>query len=123
MENTLHWTKAGLIKNKRLIKKLVERDRARFCKAFITAIDARDSKTIYEMARAIERLTACNVAGDRYRSEILNLKRFLEISGGSLTVRQVAAFIKWPHKDKSDGFSQLRKLLLELKFPLTVQGK
>lgn len=117
-ENTFCWTEEGMVRNKQVTQKLIEQDRARFCKIFIAAIDARDSEKIYEIGRAIDRLKAIKDAADRYRSEILNLKRVLDISRSSLTIRQVAKAINWPHEGNPDGFSQLRRLCFDLKFPL-----
>lgn len=118
MEKVDFLTEDRLLLHNRVTKKLIQEDRARFCKMFIAAIDAQDSEAIFEFGRAIERLKTHTAAADRYRSEILKLRRVAELTNTSLSVREVAQMIEWKQSDSADGFSTLRKLCKELKYPL-----
>lgn len=98
-----------------LARKMVERDRARFCQMFIAAMDARDSGKFFEVGIALERLKKRD-AGDPYRYSILLLKWLAELTGSRLTIKEVADFVGWPEQHQADGFAQLRRLCNELNY-------
>ena len=85
---------------------------------FMEAVDARDSKTIFEIGNAVAFLKTFNESGDRYRSGILFLKMALDKQSLKWPIRQLAHVIGWPDMSGMDGFKNLRVMCKELKFPL-----
>ena len=100
-----------------VIKKGCRFYRREMFKIFWEALRTHDSNKIREMADAMDVVLAKGVA-DKWRSEILLLKRNCELTGSSgLTVREVAQLIDW-QSGQDDGFPQLRRLCKELGYPL-----
>jgi len=102
-------------KNNAWVHRLVERDRTRFCKMFIDALDTGDSQKFFEVGAALERLKTVD-SGDPLRCAILELKRIAELTGTRLTLAEVAEYVN-SRQTKLDGFSQLRDLCKELNYP------
>jgi hypothetical protein len=100
------------------IREFTERDRMKLCRIFIRAVDSRDSKKIIEIAEAVEFLKSFKASGDRLRHDILALKNILDRCRVRCPIRDVAEFVNWPDMKSQDGFSRLRRLCAELKFPL-----
>jgi hypothetical protein len=105
-----------------LVQMLVERDRARFCKMFIDALDARDSQKFFEVGRALEQPKKPD-SNDNKRGAILGLKLVAELTKTSLTVSEVAEMVDWPQIKPDDGYSRLRTLCKELGYPLAASRK
>lgn len=101
-----------------VIKKQFEMEKAELCQILLDAIDARDSKKIFEIAKGVEFLKHFAESGDRFRSSLLHWKQILDARGEKWPIRVVAKTIDWPDMKSQDGFSQLRRLCKEINFPL-----
>jgi hypothetical protein len=112
-------------------KKLTPKSELKFCeefcqqysseliKIFMDAINNRNPQTIMEIAAAIDFFKSFDgKVADRYRFEILMTKKIWDMFGKKLSIGDLAKEIKWPKSDSTDGLSQLRRMCIELKFPL-----
>lgn len=85
------------------------------------AINRKDSESLYQLARAVEsrRAKEQREPADLLRMKILHLKTVVELTGAKWTLRQLAECIAGKRLDNpADGFSGLRRICKELKFPL-----
>jgi hypothetical protein len=117
----VRWTNKSIDKiialNKDALKKQIDIARQELCMVFLDAIDAQDSKKIFEIGRAIDSHKAGH-SSDRNRAAILTWKCLLDGRGEKMTIRELAQIIGWHDMKSADGFSQLRKLCVELNFPI-----
>jgi hypothetical protein len=117
----VRWTNKSIAKiiarNQDALKKQIDIERQELCMIFLDAIDAQDSKKIFEIGRAIDSHKA-GCSGDRNRAAILTWKWLLDARGEKMTIRELAQIIGWRDMKSADGFSQLRRLCRELKFPI-----
>ena len=84
----------------------------------LKAILEKDSKTIHEIGDIVERLSTFQNAADPKRAAIIALKIYCKATNKKLNIRELAERIEWRQPDASDGFAQLRRMCLELGFPL-----
>lgn len=84
---------------------------------FIGAVTNRDSEKISEIAKAVDFLKASG-SGDWLRTRLLILKILLDKKGQKWPIRQVAIFVDWHDLEGVDGFRNLRKICIDLNFPL-----
>jgi hypothetical protein len=111
------WSEKHKENNDQLIKKFGEKDKETMAKILFDALNSRDSKRFFEIGSAIEFLKSVKPC-DSYRPDLLRLKWILDKNKGRLSIREVAEFIGWHDLKSEDGFSQLRRLCVKLKFPL-----
>ncbi len=111
------WREMRKATNIRLIEKYAEKDKESLIKVFLDAVNVHDSKIVFEIGNAIEFLKT-DRSSDRYRPALLTWKWILDKHGERLPIREVATLIGWHDMDSADGFSQLRGLCVEIKFPL-----
>jgi hypothetical protein len=97
---------------------VIKMDAEELCGIFIRAVNEQDPKKIYEIAKAVEFAKTVNETADPLRARLLQLKGFLDANNEKWPIRKVAMAIHWPHENNQDGFSRLRRLCNELKFPL-----
>jgi hypothetical protein len=90
-----------------------------FIYEFLTALQKKDSKKLFEIAEAVEFVkTFTPVKADKWRECILEFKLLLDRQGKTCPIRNLASILNWPESDSDNGFSQLRKICKELNFPL-----
>jgi hypothetical protein len=87
------------------------------------AIKTKDSATIFEIGKAIEFFKTPVKSADPYRKKILFAKFILDSANLKMTIGALASALKLPKQSSLDGFSQLRRICRDLKFPLKASRK
>ena len=88
------------------------------CGIFINALNAHDSKKIFEIAKAIKLLKTFKSSGDLFRAKILTWKNILDKKGEQWPIRRLAKAIGWSDMSGADEFKTVRRMCEELNFPL-----
>lgn len=113
------WNREMIARTDAMLNELTPLILEDICQVFRNAVKAGDHKTIIEIGNSIEFHRAIpSACGDKVRAEILFMKYRLEQRGEKWPIRRLANHLKWPEADRCDGFSRLRRLCVELKFPL-----
>jgi hypothetical protein len=99
-------------------QKKQKKHEVRLCEIFLNSIKSRDAAKIIEIADAVKFLKTFKESGDPKRREVLDWKDILDKHGVRWPIKILAHVLHWPKEHSADGFSQLRRLCRELKFPL-----
>jgi len=84
----------------------------------LSAIKTKDSAPIFEIGKAIELFKAPQSVADPLRKNVLFFKFLLDSANLKMQIGELAAILKLPKESSLDGFSQLRRICRDLKFPL-----
>jgi hypothetical protein len=98
------------------------------CAVFMKAVDEHDRETILSLADAVWRFRDVGkqeFCGDWERAKLILLKHSLQLTGKTMTLREVAEWGKEGKKASTpaDGFSALRRKCKEIDFPLAESRK
>jgi len=118
MEGEPAWTKELAGAHNSAIQQYSKDTAENLCRMFICAVNAGDSAKLFEIGKAIEFLKTFRQCGDRFRADILTWKIILDKKAEKWPIRRLAKAIGWPDMESQDGFSRLRRLCVELCFPL-----
>lgn len=113
------WTKENLGEYQAETQKLLEGQTLEIQRVFMEAINAHDSKKIFEIGTAVAFLKKyTSHDGDMWRAIILDLKIKLDRKGQKWPIREVAKAVGLPDMHGKDGFKTIRRICKELRFPL-----
>lgn len=118
MEGEQIWTEEFVQAHNSYIQQYAKDLTSNLCKIFIEAVNAGDSAKLSEIGKAMEFLKTFKQSGDRFRADILSFKSILDKTEEKWPIRRLAKAIGWPDMESQDGFSRLRRLCVELRFPL-----
>lgn len=117
------WSKQEAAEHLKSIEFVVQKVESELAAEFVFCLRQKDFEYMKILIKTAQQMARFREESDRLRMLILSLKLTFERSGKALTIREVAQRVGLGKAENIDGFSALRRICNELKFPLAASRK